>query len=623
MGGISGVLTVDGSMANEADLRRVNQLLSHRGPNGKGIYLDRELGLGNTRLATLDLSDAGEQPMPALGDRYWITFNGEIYNFLELKKELKGLGYPFKTETDTEVILASWIAWGPDCVKQFNGMWAFAIWDSQERKLFLSRDRFGIKPLYFYYDERLFAFSSEIKGFLGFEGIRLILSNNGIATHLAFPDTIYASKNTAWNRVFRLLPGHILTFSASESEYTLQKWWNVLEHLPCIPSTSKGQKERFQELLFDSIHLRLRSDIPLGTCLSGGVNSSSLLALVSQLSNSDSGERITPDVTKSCIVKFSEGDLTEYSRGERFAKQLKVDLALLREGAVDIEEAIFSMIYACETVEPLYLPQWMVYQGLRQIGIRVSMDAYGINETLGAHYGNILNGSFDRVSQLHSLRRALNNPSLWKQYVQEKRLPVTGKVIQESKFDSEQFKKKNYHTEFFSGKSDQEIATNWTEYDLESVGRGRFFQSRVYQSEGGYLQSLLNTVDVSSMAQGVEARTPFLDWRLYCYCLALPVTACVQKGQNKFVMREAMRGVVPDKILDRRASSTQPSLLGCLQPVTDEIVHSAAFKQYPYFQGKEVIKLVEEKRYTDAWPYVQLFLLDNQFQKIREELFNG
>src|SRR5215831_4039299 len=168
MCGIVGMWNLDGGPIDQLVLERFTDALAHRGPDGRGTYVDPQgsLGLGHRRLAILDLSPAGHQPMSYANGRYWITYNGEIYNFLELRKELQGLGYRFVSDSDTEVILAAYVQWGADCQLKFNGMWGFAIWDKQERELFLSRDRFGVKPLHYFYDGRCFAFASEMKAFL-------------------------------------------------------------------------------------------------------------------------------------------------------------------------------------------------------------------------------------------------------------------------------------------------------------------------------------------------------------------------------------------------------------------------------------------------------------------------
>lgn len=185
MCGIGGVVQLNGQPVSESVLRSMASLLGHRGPDGQDVFTDGAVGLAHSRLAIFDLSDRGVQPMSFLNERYWITYNGEIYNFLEIRETLEKK-YKFASDTDTEVILAAFSEWGVDCVDKFNGMFAFAIWDAKEKFLHLFRDRFGVKPLYYYFDGRIFAFASEIKGFLAIPEIDLRYDSEGLSTVLAY-----------------------------------------------------------------------------------------------------------------------------------------------------------------------------------------------------------------------------------------------------------------------------------------------------------------------------------------------------------------------------------------------------------------------------------------------------
>src|SRR5919199_6560634 len=214
MCGIVGILNFQQPI-NPVELDRFTDSLSHRGPDGRGTFIDGNLGLGHRRLAILDLSEAGKNPMPYGGEngkRYWITYNGEVYNFLELRHELKDLGHRFKSETDTEVVVAAYAQWGEDCLLRFNGMWAFAIWDTVERKLFLARDRFGIKPLYYLQGASRFAFASELKAFLALDNFSVAL-NEEIIPQIIQSNQAYegTTDSTIMKNVLRLPGGHCLT----------------------------------------------------------------------------------------------------------------------------------------------------------------------------------------------------------------------------------------------------------------------------------------------------------------------------------------------------------------------------------------------------------------------------
>ena len=276
MCGIAGIWDFFAPIQAET-LDRFTDSLAHRGPDGRGTFIDGGLGLGHRRLSILDLSPAGANPMAygMNGPRYQITYNGEVYNFLEIRAELMAKGYRFKSDTDTEVVVAAYAAWGPACLTRFNGMWAFAIWDSEEQKLFLARDRFGVKPLYVHTVPGRIAFASEIKAFLELDGF-IPDMNRDIAAKMAVaaPDCEGAEIETIMAGVKRLPPGHTLTIDR-DGNAKLEQWWSSAEHLPSVPARYEEQVEAFREIFFDAVRIRLRSDVAVGTCLSGGVDSSS------------------------------------------------------------------------------------------------------------------------------------------------------------------------------------------------------------------------------------------------------------------------------------------------------------------------------------------------------------
>ena len=237
MCGIAGIWNLNNQPIDKNDLLQFTNSLTHRGPDGYGIFLDPDetIGLGHRRLAILDLSEKGKQPMSYGDGRYWITYNGEIYNFLEIRNQLEKLGHHFHTQTDTEVILAAYVEWGHKCQFALNGMWAFAIWDRLEKVLFLSRDRFGVKPFYFYQTNQQFSFASEMKAFLSLKGFQAKVDYDVMAAALASSWNIESQERCLFSRVKRLLPGHYAIVTPEKLD--IQRWWNTLENLPEIPQT--------------------------------------------------------------------------------------------------------------------------------------------------------------------------------------------------------------------------------------------------------------------------------------------------------------------------------------------------------------------------------------------------
>ena len=257
--------------------------LAHRGPDGQGVHHFPQDGLflGHRRLSIIDISDRGSQPMSYGDGRYWLTYNGEIYNYLELRKQLCELGHTFRSDSDSEVILAAFAQWGAACQLRFNGMWAFAIWDARDRVLFLSRDRFGIKPLHYCHRHGTFSFASELKAFLMLPGVSGSLDEVVLAGTLANINGQESTTATLLPGVERLPGGYSLTFNGRGAP-KIDQWWRTLEHLPQVESALYDQVERFRDLFFDACRLRLRSDVSIATSLSGGLDSSAVASTIAE-----------------------------------------------------------------------------------------------------------------------------------------------------------------------------------------------------------------------------------------------------------------------------------------------------------------------------------------------------
>ncbi|MFO7630885.1 MAG: asparagine synthase (glutamine-hydrolyzing), partial [Caldilinea sp.] len=299
MCGICGIWNFERRPILDGEIGVMAATLAHRGPDGQGILCEGDLALGHRRLAILDLSPAGHQPMSYAAGRYWITYNGEIYNFLELRAELAANGYDFRSNSDTEVILAAYDAWGPKCLLRFNGMWAFAIWDRQQRALFLSRDRFGIKPLFYLIQDGRFAFASELKAFYALEGFRSEINWPVFKAELLDLHSQEGGENTLLKGVRRLRPGHYAVVSAGQVR--LVRWWRTLDHLVAVPRRFDDQVLQFRELFEDACRLRMRSDVPIGTSLSGGLDSSSVVSTLAHVAR-QGGERLPADWQRAFIA---------------------------------------------------------------------------------------------------------------------------------------------------------------------------------------------------------------------------------------------------------------------------------------------------------------------------------
>ena len=402
---------------DRGELGRFTDALAHRGPDGRGLLLDGGLGLGHRRLAILDLGRRGRCPMPyeesqpvafgprwrgkiaALGAdgceqaaltpyRYWITFNGEIYNFIELRRELAALGHPFHTETDTEVVLAAYAQWGEACLRRFNGMWAFALWDRQARTLLLARDRFGVKPVYYAHTPERFAFASEMKAFLALDGFSVAL-NTEVAP--GFLQSAYALEGTTTDTLMtgvkRLPAGHTLRITADGTAH-VSRWWETRDHLPAVPARYEDQVAQFREIFLDATRLRLRSDVPVGTCLSGGVDSSAVASAMAHLHRQKGADlaRSPADWQRAFIADFPDTVLNERDYADEVVRHTGARPCYWR---FDQQEAVQHVLDSVWSMEDVYgglaTPVWCLYRELRRAGVVVSLDGHGADELLGGY----------------------------------------------------------------------------------------------------------------------------------------------------------------------------------------------------------------------------------------------
>ena len=279
MCGITGVYNLNKKPVDHFLIQKMVDSIKHRGPDDQGVYLDGSIALGHTRLSIIDLSMAGHQPMANHDETMFIVFNGEIYNFLEVRRALENLGYKFSSKTDTEVILYSYQEWGEECLEKLNGMFAFAIYDKKNQEIFIARDRLGEKPLYYYLDNEKFVFSSEIKSILEDKTIDRKLDNQGVVNYFTFghsiaPDTIYAG-------IKKLLPGHCLIFK--NGQIKIKEYWALAAGQEKEDKGKEYYIEAIKKGFEKSVKERLVSDVPLGVFLSGGVDSSAVVAMMSKL----------------------------------------------------------------------------------------------------------------------------------------------------------------------------------------------------------------------------------------------------------------------------------------------------------------------------------------------------
>jgi len=524
--------------------------LMHRGPDGVHTWTNsgETAHLGHSRLSVIDLSSAAAQPMH-FRDRFTIVHNGEIYNYLELKSILQQKGYQFQTGSDTEVILAAFECWGSDCLKQFDGMFAFAIWDEREKRLFAARDRFGQKPFYYTLQEhdKAFAFASEIKAFKGMgwlsdynERQLLLFLSNGFTNDPAEPI------NTFYKSIFQLPPAHFLWFSTEHPNETLQikSWWDLDKERH---DNIKDEEaiEKFRELFQQSVNRAFRSDIPVGTCLSGGLDSSSIVAISNTLGDKRNSYKVF-----SAVFPSFEKDESKYSG--IVAKQF--NLEQFSVNVMNLADEFDSFLYHQD--EPVasagVYAQYKVFELARNNGIRVLLDGQGADEIL-AGYSKYIHWflqemwmSNKRVFRKEKSALKANGQSFtwgWKNYVAAV-LPAQTAVQLEKRALRKIRSSDHFNPDFIRKNHDHDLIYKPFVAKLNDV---LYFNA----CQGG-LQELLRYADRNSMAHGCEVRPPFLNHELVEFTFSLPSTLKIRDSYSKWILRKSMEKNLPAEITWRK-----------------------------------------------------------------------
>ncbi len=606
MCGIGGILSLNGAPVDAGDLRRIADAIRHRGPDGEGSWIseDRRTGLVHRRLAILDTSERGTQPMFSGDGRYVIVYNGEIYNFIELREQLIVLGSRFSSDSDTEVILEAWRHWGEAMLHRFNGMWALAIHDLQTRSVFFARDRFGIKPLLYTVDAGRLAFASEMRALTVLPWLDKRLDADIVARLLFDPFSIEGSDRTIHANIRRLPAGH-LAIVDNHGAMTVRRWWTTADHLVDVPASEVDQADGFRKLFIDAVRLRLRSDVRVGTCLSGGFDSTAVTCVMSHVA-ADQGNHVreASDWRHAFVASFPGQDHDETPEARVAAAYARVEPHFLEisdaDALAEIERVLidFDDIYIQLPTAP-----WQIYRELRRASTVVSLDGHGADELMGGYRQQGQNFSFllrnliamagsrsktmarviDSMKAAWLSRRGLN-------FLKHHRFSAPAAPVIDS--DSDQ------------------LPAHWG-----SLNR------RLYRMfHGTVLPTILRNFDRLSMAHGIEIRMPFMDWRLVAYTMSLPDEAKSDANYSKLVARRALEGLMPDSIrLARRKvgfNSPMPSwlggplkewvaeLLGPADAEFDAIVDSVALR-------KKINRLTNTKGWDwesagRLWPYIHL-----------------
>lgn len=541
MCGIAGVFSNKISVGSQKSLtQKMLYEIKHRGPDNSDTWEGDSICLGHNRLSIIDLSNEANQPFHYL--HLTIVFNGEIYNYIEVKDILRKKGYSFHTESDTEVILAAYLEWGQDCVNYFMGMWAFALWDSKNKTLFCSRDRFGIKPFYYIFKDQSFYFASEYKALKSLPIFENQVNLDQVARGLQMGWVTY--KDETYFEQIKQIPAASNIF-INNLEKTLQvvKYWDI-DFSKRFEGTFDEKKEAFRNALIESIELHMRSDVVVGACLSGGIDSSTIASVVGKLK---------PDTTLNTFTIYydGKGDVDERPFAEEVTNQypsLKPHYLMPDDSnlADDFEKIQYHQDIPLPGSSPI--SQYYVMKLAKEHHAKVLLDGQGSDEFLAGY----LHSFFRIIGDNIFSSNPINGLNIWskhsniQEFTTKERYTRLGKSIISGIFDENYIYQKEYlHALPFLPSNNHEV------FDLEKRNTTKLNEFLYNLTFTTSLPTLLHFEDRNSMAFSIESRVPFLDHRLVELAFSFMDEDKIGNGISKNILREAMRGIIPDNIANR------------------------------------------------------------------------
>ena len=581
--------------------------LAHRGPDGSGTWSDSNVMLGHRRLAILDLSDNGHQPMIDSTGRYVIVFNGEIYNFVEIRQELEKKRYRFKSDSDTEVILAAFVEWGEACQLRFNGMWAFAIWDKREKSLFLSRDRFGKKPLFYaWLPGSRFVFASEMKAIFPF--LDEVRANTSLVRDTSRIFQYESTDECVIEGIKRFPAGH--SGWLRENRLEIKRWWCTLDHLPDVPKKYEDQVEQFRELFLDACRLRMRSDVPLGTALSGGLDSSATISAMAHIARHGKTLRMGESWQHAFVASFPGTPLDETMYARMVTDHIGIEPVVME---IDPLKEISSLSRKFYLFEDLYItspiPFMQTYGAVKAHGVSVTLDGHGADELFGGYpfdYVLALEDAGWNVSQAIDIVRTYYAAYGESAQFNDNMPPKSRYLARWYKARGLRLGKRTVKSILGikrPNKGQEDKHPRWDHLDN--------LNQRLYTStHETILPTLLRNYDRYSMANGVEIRMPFMDHRIVTLAFSLPWTAKVRGGFSKAIVRDAMARYMPHEVAYRKTkigfnSPIVDWMQGPLKSFMLDIISSQSFKECQLIDSVDVSNHIQSVINNPGAKYVE------------------
>jgi asparagine synthase (glutamine-hydrolysing) len=566
--------------------------------SGAGAYT---LGLANRRLAIVDLMPTGHQPMCNEDRSVWIVYNGELYNADELRAELAALGHRFVSHSDTEVIVHAYETWGDACFARFNGMWGLAIWDIPHRRLLLSRDRAGIKPLYLRQDTARFAFASEIKALLALDIPRR--ANEAVVYDFLAANLSDHTEATFFEGIRALPAAHTLTLDLTSGAAQMRRYWQIDPTRQIRLPSDAAYADAFRKLFEDAVRRHLISDVPVGTCLSGGLDSSAVVGVINGLIRQRGLHVVGMEARqKTFSARYGDARHDEGRFIETVIEDAAVDGRMIYPTPADLRASWRDLVYHLE--EPFgstsIFAQWSVFKLARQSGVKVTLDGQGGDELLAGYMGFFpfyfadlaaglcwprLIAEFRGHCALHRANPRGEARNIVSNLLPERfRLNLKHRSLAQQPWLAADF-----------AASQATAARRWR---TESIGSSRLGRGLYRALAFDPLPSLLRFDDRNSMAHSIESRVPFLDYRLIEFCFALPPEQKIRAGATKHILRQAMQGVIPEDVQtrhDKIGFSTPQDiwLRGELAPWLREVFVSPEFRGRPYWAPEAVLGMLD------------------------------
>ncbi len=603
MCGIAGFLNAPGSRDEQARwLELMTETLHRRGPDGGGLWIEGQAALGHRRLSIIDLV-TGSQPMTADDNAATVVYNGELYNFREIRETLSGMGVSFRTRSDTEVLLSSYLMWGVDCLERFEGMFSFALWDNRTKSLFAARDRMGKKPFYFTLQNGVFAFASELTALKKLPFISLEIDKDSLASYLAYE--YVPTPQTIFRNVYKLQPGHFLIFR--DGQISTRKFWDLPLPLATCPTSEKEVCEHTVKLLKDAVRKRLVSDVPLGVFLSGGIDSSAVVALMA--------EEVDPKKIKTFSIGFTEASYDESRYARLVANHFGTDHHEQILSAVEAGKLLPSIVSLLDEPmsDPSIVPTFLLSEVTRR----------DVTVALGGDGGDELFAGYEYYSAFLLSNYYLKLPEALRKNIIEpisRKLPIsTGYVSPRhvaEKFFSGVYAPEWLRTQKWLGAISEDMQQGLWSTPPEIIHDPVQLYSSTHELYSGFksndplnrvfylltkqylLDYILVKVDRCSMMNSLEVRAPFLDRGVVEYVFSLPPGMKIRRFKRKYLLKKALRKRLPEEILYRKKRGFLiPSALWLkqtLKPLVEEMFDEGRLRRQGIFNPSAISRLVFE-----------------------------